>query len=289
MRYAFILGHRDEFPVSVMCDVLDCSRSGYFDWSKRDHESKAAAKLALVRLVAEIHQGSRRTYGSPRILPVLHGLGIDCGHGKLERLMRANGIRAKTKKKFKVTTDSKHSLPVAENLALRDFAVGTPNKLWLADITYIWTREGWLFLAAVLDAGTRKLIGWSMKERMTTDLVLDALDMAYNRQNQPRGVMHHSDRGSQYASHEYQQRLWRYGMVCSMSGKGQCWDNAPMESFFHTLKTEHVYFADFTLRSETREGIFEWIEVFYNRQRLHSTLGYLTPECYELAAFAKVS
>lgn len=289
MKYAFIFSHRTEFPVSIMCDVLDVSRSGYFDWSKRDHESKATAKLVLVRLVEQIHQGSRKIYGSPRILPVLRGLGIACSHGKLERLMQENGIRSKTKKKFKVTTDSKHSLPVSENLAQRDFAVGTPNKLWLADITYIWTREGWLYLAAVLDAGTRKLIGWSMKERMTKGLVLDALDMAYNRQNQPRGVMHHSDRGSQYASHEYQQRLWRYGMVGSMSGKGQCWDNAPMESFFHTLKTEHVYFADVTLRSQTREEIFEWIEVFYNRQRLHSTLGYLTPECYERAAFAKVS
>lgn len=289
MKYAFILKHRGEFPVSVMCAVLDVSRSGYFDWSKRDHESKAAAKLTLVRLVEDIHKGSRRTYGSPRILPVLRGLGIACGHGKLERLMRLHGIRSKIKKKFKVTTDSKHSLPVAENLAQRDFAVGTPNKLWLADITYIWTREGWLYLAAVLDAGTRKLIGWSMKERMTTDLVMDALDMAYERQKQPRGVMHHSDRGSQYASREYQQRLWRYGMIGSMSGKGQCWDNAPMESFFHTLKVEHVFFADFKLRSEARKEIFEWIEVFYNRQRLHSTLGYLTPECYERAALAKVS
>jgi len=272
-----------------MCHVLDVSRSGYFDWSKRDHETKAAKKLALVKLVEEIHLGSRRTYGSPRILPVLQGLGIDCSHGKLERLMRENNIRAKTKKKFKVTTDSKHSLPVAANLADRNFAVGTPNKLWLADITYVWTREGWLYLAAVLDAGTRKLLGWSMKERMTTDLVLDALDMAYNRQGRPKGVMHHSDRGSQYASHEYQQRLWRYAMVPSMSGKGQCWDNAPMESFFHSLKTEHIYFEDFALRLTARESIFEWIEVFYNRQRLHSTLGYATPECYELAAFAKVS
>jgi len=289
VKYAFILKHRDEFPVSVMCTVLDVSRSGYFDWSKRDHESKAAAKLTLVRLVEDIHRGSRRTYGSPRILPVLRGLGIACGHGKLERLMRQHGIRSKIKKKFKVTTDSKHSLPVAENLAKRDFAVGTPNKLWLADITYIWTREGWLYLAAVLDAGTRKVIGWSMKERMTTDLVLDALDMAYDRQKPPRGVMHHSDRGSQYASHDYQRRLWRYGMIGSMSGKGQCWDNAPMESFFHTLKVEHVFFADFKQRSQAREEIFEWIEVFYNRQRLHSTLGYMTPECYERAAFAKVS
>jgi putative transposase len=272
-----------------MCDVLDVSRSGFFDWSKRDHEAKNAAKMALVKLVEDIHLGSRQTYGSPRILRVLQGIGIDCGHGKLERLMQDYGIRAKTKRKFKVTTDSKHSMPVAENLANRDFAVGTPNKLWLADITYIWTREGWLYLAAVLDAGTRKLIGWSMKDRMTTDLVQDALNMAYNRQGQPTGVMHHSDRGSQYASELYQRCLASYGMTPSMSGKGQCWDNAPMESFFHSLKTEHVYFEDFTYRSAARESIFEWIEVFYNRQRLHSTLGYSTPECYEQAALAKVS
>jgi len=289
VRYAFINDHLAEYSLSTMCDILDVSKSGYYDWTKRDHDAKAAKKLELVRQVEKIHQGSRGTYGSPRILPVLHGLGISCSHGKLERLMRDHGIRSKTKKKFKVTTDSKHSMPVADNLAQRDFAVGTPNKLWLADITYIWTREGWLYLAAVLDAGTRKLIGWSMKDRMTTDLVQDALDMAYNRQDCPVGVMHHSDRGSQYASLLYQQCLHRYGMVGSMSGRGQCWDNAPMESFFHSLKTEHVYFEDFEYRSQARESIFEWIEVFYNRQRLHSTLGYSTPECYEQAALAKVS
>lgn len=289
MRYAFIQLQLADYPLSIMCGILDVSTSGYYAWSKRDRDANSAKKMALVLEVEKIHQGSRGTYGSPRILSVLNGLGIPCSHGKLERLMRTHGIRAKTKKKFRVTTDSKHSLPVAENLAQRDFAVGIPNKLWLADITYIWTREGWLYLAAVLDAGTRKLIGWSMKERMTTDLVQDALEMAYNRQGQPKGVMHHSDRGSQYASQLYQQCLQRYGMVGSMSGRGQCWDNAPMESFFHTLKTEHVYFEDFVMRTDARESVFDWIEVFYNRERLHSTLGYSTPECYELAALARVS
>ena len=278
--------HRREFPVTIMCAVLEVSRSGFSSWTKRDHAAKAGKRHELVRQIEQIHQGSRGTYGSPRVLRVLRGLDVKCGKGKLERLMREEGIRAKTNKKFKVTTDSNHSLPVAENLLKRSFQVGVPNNTWLADITYIWTREGWLYLAAVLDLGTRKIVGWSMNERMKEDLVLDAIDMAYRRQKPPSGLLHHSDRGSQYAGHAFQQRLWAYGMIASMSGRGQCWDNAPMESFFHTLKTEHVYFEDFVTRRQARESIFEWIEVFYNRIRLHSTLGYVTPECYEQRAYA---
>ena len=195
--------------------------------------------------------------------------------------MRENEIRAKSRKKYKVTTDSKHSLPVAENIVNRDFAPGIANKTWCADITYIWTSEGWLYLAAVIDVGTRKIVGWSMAARMTQDLVLDAIEMAYKRQNPGRGLKHHSDRGSQYAGKAYQRRLWRFGMIGSMSRKGDCWDNAVMESFFHTLKVEFVFHENFKTRDAAKSSIFEWIEVFYNRQRIHSSLGYVSPECYE--------
>lgn len=218
----------------------------------------------------------------------LKKLGIKCSKQLLEKLMREFNIRAKTKKKFKVTTDSKHKFPVAANLVGRAFdATATaPSKLWLADITYIATGEGWLYLAAVLDFHTRKIVGWSMDSRMTRKLTLDALEMAYNRQRPGRALVHHSDRGSQYASAAYQRRLESYEMIPSMSRAGDCWDNAPMESFFHTLKTEHVFFEKFETRKEARRSIFEWIEVFYNRTRMHSGLGYETPECYERQAFA---
>lgn len=271
-----------------MCEVLSVSRSGYFTWLRNGRATqRKASDEALLKVIRKVHADSRRTYGSPRILRELKDFGIKCGKKRLERLMRENGIRAKTKKKFKVTTDSKHSLPVCENIVARNFSPSASNQLWLGDITYIWTRQGWLYLAAVMDMYSRKIVGWSMRDRMSKELVLDALEMAYRRQGPGRGLVFHSDRGSQYASHEYQQRLWRYGMIGSMSRKGNCWDNAPMESFFHTLKTEHVFFEEFLTRQNARESVFEWIEVFYNRQRRHSSLGYLSPECYERVAMVK--
>jgi len=289
VRYAFIEDHRDSFPVTTMCEVLGVSKSGFHSWIKRDHDKKARRRAMLVAAIREIYDEGRGTYGSPRILRGLQKRGIKCCKDTLEKLMRTLGIRAKTKKKFKVTTDSNHNLPVAPNLVGRAFdATATaPNTLWLADITYIQTDEGWLYLAAILDAHTRKIVGWSMDERMTKKLVLDALEMAYKRQNPGCGLVHHSDRGSQYASAAYQRRLLSYQMIASMSRKGDCWDNAPMESFFHTLKTEHVFFEKFATRAQARRSIFEWIAVFYNRKRMHSSLGYETPECYERQAFAK--
>ena len=204
-----------------------------------------------------------------------------------ERVMRENKLKAGASKKYKETTDSKHSNPVARNIADRAFEPGISNKLWCADITYLLTDEGWLYLAAVIDAGTRKLIGWATGPRMTKDLVLAALDMAVRNQQPGKGVIHHSDRGSQYTSHAYRQRLWRLGMRCSMSRKGNCWDNAVMESFFHPLKVEWVYQTRYKTRAAARFSIFEYIEVFYNRQRIHSALGYLTPECYERKPLSK--
>jgi putative transposase len=195
----------------------------------------------------------------------------------VERLMRENGIRARHKRRYQATTDSKHRLPVAPNLLNRNFAPPAPNQSWSADITYIWTDEGWLYLAVVLDLFNREVVGWSIKPRMTTDIVLDALTMAWFRRQPAAGLIHHSDRGSQYASHAFQGRLAEYGMVCSMSRKGNCWDNAPAESFFNSLKNERVHGTRYTTREDARADLFDYIEVFYNRSRRHSTLGYHSP------------
>lgn len=278
--------HREMFPVWLMCKVLGVSKSGYFDWFDREDKPQIRRK-ALIEKIRKIHLSSRQSYGSPRIFRVLKTMGEKVSKTMVERLMKEAGIRAKTKRKFRATTNSKHSLPVAENLASRRFKAGSSNRLWCSDITYLWTDEGWLYLAAILDTGTRKVVGWAMAERMTQELVLDALKMAVKRQGAPEGLCHHSDRGSQYAGKAYQQELARHGMVCSMSRKGNCWDNAVVESFFHTLKVEHVYHERFLSRAAAKSSIFEWIEVFYNRQRLHSALGFLSPDCYEREAKAK--
>jgi transposase InsO family protein len=201
--------------------------------------------------------------------------------------MKQLGIRSKTKRKFKITTDSKHSNPVSPNVVNRDFKPLGPDMLWLTDITYIATGEGWLYLATVMDAYSRKIVGWSIQERMTQNLVLEALDMAVAIRKPGPGLIHHSDRGSQYASKAYQRRLWRYRMIPSMSRKGNCWDNSPMESFYHTLKTEHVYFETYKTRKQAKSSIFEYIEAFYNRKRSHSALGFVSPECYEQQLLAK--
>jgi len=280
MKYAFMEQHRAEFSIGAMCKVFGVSRSGYGDWRKCERSSDTE-RLKLVRAIEEIHRSSRGTYGSPRIWRQLRALKYACSKSTVERLMRENGIRSKAKRKYQATTNSNHSMPVAPNRVARKFTAPAPNKLWMGDITYLWTQEGWLYLAVVLDAYSRQVVGLSMSERMTQQLVIDALDMAVGRQNPERGLVAHSDRGSQYASIAYQQRLWRYGMLCSMSCKGDCWDNAPTESFFHTLKTEHVFHETFATRAQARASVFEWIEVFYNRQRMHSTIGYQTPECYE--------
>ncbi len=238
-----------------------------------------------MRTVEDIHKASRKTYGSPRILAELKGLGIPCSKSRLERLMKKHGIRAKTRRKFRITTDSKHSHPIAPNVLERNFSPSTPNATWAGDITYVWTEEGWLFLAVIIDLYSRQVVGWSMNERITRELTMEALKMAINRRNPGPGLVHHTDRGSQYASGDYRRLLNAHKMICSMSRKGNCWDNAPVESFFHSLKTEMIYWEKFTTREEARRKIFEWIEVFYNRQRRHSTLGYLSPANFEIANF----
>lgn len=238
----------------------------------------------MVTHIKAIHEASRKTYGSPRVHAELCSLGIKCGENRVARLMRDDGIRAKHKKKYKATTDSKHELPVYENILNRSFDVVTPNTAWASDLTYIWTTEGWLYLAVVMDLFSRKVIGWSMRETMERKLVMDALSMALGQRKVAGEMLHHSDRGSQYASEDYQDMLHKAGITCSMSRKGNCWDNAVVESFFSTLKREWVHDCRYRTRSEARADIFHYIETWYNRKRRHSTLGYLSPAEFERKA-----
>jgi putative transposase len=283
MKYRFIDENKKEYPTNLMGKILGVSRSGFYNWKK--HEDKRATNdLTLLRAIEDIHTASRKTYGSPRIFSQLKALGFKTSKSKVERLMRDNGIRSKMKKKFKATTNSKHSHPVAENILNRDFSPKAANMVWAGDITYIWTGEGWLYLAVILDLFSRQVIGWSMSERMTKELALNALTMAIRKRKPAKGLIHHTDRGSQYACGVYRKLLNSIGAICSMSRKGNCWDNAVSESFFHSLKTEMIFFEEFKTRAEATSKVFEWIEVFYNRQRIHSSIGNKTPEQFEKLA-----
>lgn len=281
MKYAFIDEHRSGFRVKKMCRVLDISRSRYYAWRRRSKGVRQHENERLLEKIKEAYAVSRRTYGSPRITRDLREDGILCGKNRIARLMRHHGIYAKTKRRFKVTTHSNHHLPVAANLLKGQFQTDMPNKVWLSDITYIRTQEGWLYLSAILDLYNRQVIGWSMNERLTQDLVLQALQQALGRRKPDSGVVFHSDRGSQYASSAFRSVLEQNHFSQSMSATGNCYDNAVMESFFHTLKTEVVYFERYRTRAEARQSIFEYIEVFYNRIRRHSALGYLSPLEFE--------
>lgn len=257
------------------------SRSGYYYWRGIDHEGRMNRDLKLIRDIEKIHLGSHKTYGSPRVLAILRGLGYKVGKKKVSKLMKDNNIRAKTKKKFKVTTDSKHNHKVAPNHLGQDFRTYKPNQVWLSDITYIHTGEGWLYLATVMDLHTRKIVGWNMSKSMAQHLTIDALELAIKSEKPGPGLIHHSDRGVQYACQAFRRKLKVNGFIASMSRKGNCWDNSPMESFFHTLKTEFVYFSDFKTRVEAKTSVFWWIYGFYNRKRIHSSLGYKTPVDFE--------
>ncbi len=285
MRLAWIEEHRASWPVAVQCEVLDVSRSGFYAWRKRPASGQAQRRESLLVEIRAIHDESRKdVYGSPRMHRELMARGRRCNLKTVARIMSEHGIRAKATRKFRMTTDSKHDRPVAPNVLDRAFEQRAPNQAWVSDITYIPTREGWLYLAAVEDLYTRKIVGWSMSERLTSRLVVDALEMAIERQLPGEGLLSHSDRGSQYASEHYQELLKRHGIRCSMSRKGDCWDNAPMESFFATLKKELVHFEDYTTRAGARESLFEYIELFYNRVRRHSALGYKSPAEFEQVA-----
>jgi putative transposase len=273
---------RGNFPVWLLCKVMSVSRSAFYAYLRRPPSQQLQRNGELAARVVEIHKASRGTYGRHRLLAELKARNVVCGHERLRRIMKLHGVAGKQKRKFKATTNSKHNLPVAKNLLARNFAPTVANRFWVADITYIATDEGWLYLAAVLDLYSRRLVGWAMNKFMTRELVIDALRMAIDRRRPAPGLMHHSDRGSQYASGDYQKLLAQNGMICSMSNKGDCFDNAVMESFFHTLKVELTHHRRYETRQEARADIFEYIEVFYNRQRRHSHLGYTNPCEYEM-------
>lgn len=282
MKYQFIADYREEFEITVMCRVLAVSRSGYYAWRKRPPSARKMADQALSQQIKDIHQQSRQTYGSPRIQAELAENGVNCGTKRVARLMRDEELFAKQHRKFRVsTTDSAHPYPVAPNLLDQDFSASRPNEKWLTDITYIPTAEGWLYLAVVLDLYSRRIVGWAMSNSLERPLVLAALQMALDIRQPPPGLLHHSDRGSQYASHDYQALLTKYQMQVSMSRKGNCYDNAPTESFFGTLKTELVHHCHYQTHAEAKTDLFEYIEVFYNRVRRHSALQYQSPVNYE--------
>ncbi len=281
MRCAFIEAHRGEFEIGVMCRVLRVSPSGYYAWRRRDESQGSQRNQALLVEIRAIHAESKKRYGSPRVHEELQTRGEACSEKRVARLMRENKIRAKRSRKFKATTDSGHDYPVAPNLLNREFSVFRPDEVWVSDITYVATREGWLYLAIVLDLFSRRVVGWSMSHRITQSLALDALSAAILSRRPAAGLLHHSDRGSQYASTAYRELLDRHGIECSMSRLGDCWDNAVAESFFSSYKVELVYDEDFQTREEARGKTFEYIEAFYNPVRLHSTLGYLSPVEYE--------
>jgi putative transposase len=281
MTFRFIEAHKDEWPVRVMCATLEVSPAGYYAWLVRPPSFQEQRREAVLVLIQGVHAAVKQRYGSPRIHAELAARGEACSVNTVAKLMRDNDIRAKSARKFRCTTDSNHPLPVAANVLARQFDPEGPNESWVADITYVPTREGWLYLAVVEDLYSRKVVGWSMAATLESRLVVDALEMALTRRRPGAGLLAHSDRGSQYASDHYQSLLGKHGITCSMSGVAQCWDNAPAESFFASLKKELVHHEDYQTREEARASIFEYIEVFYNNQRLHSSLGYLTPAAYE--------
>jgi len=282
MTYRFIDQHKDQWPVRLLCETLEVSPAGYYGWRQRPASEQQQRRDALVVEIRAIHAEFKARYGSPRIQKELVARGQDCCVNTVAKLMRDNDIQAKTARKFRVTTtDSNHDLPVADNLLDRQFNPSEANEAWVADITYIPTLEGFLYLAAVEDLYSRRIVGWSMDDNMESRMVVDALEMAIQRRLPEEKLLAHSDRGSQYASEHYQRLLGRHGITCSMSRRADCWDNAPMESFFASLKKELVHDAKFATRAEARAAIFEYIEIFYNRQRRHSSLGYVSPAEYE--------
>ena len=284
MIFSFIQQHAEEWPVSVMCEILGVSTQGYYAWRTRPDSAQQLRREALLVEIRAVHAETKQRYGSPRIHAELRqGRDVACCVNTVAKLMRDDGVRAKSARKFRNTTDSNHSLPVAENILDRQFEAQNPNERWVADITYIPTREGWLYLAAVEDLYSRMVVGWSMADNLESRIVVDALQMAVTQRFPGEGLLAHSDRGSQYASDHYQRLLGRHGIECSMSGVGQCWDNAPMESFFASLKKELIHHEDYQTRSEAKASIFEYIETFYNPKRRHSSLGYLSPADFEKA------
>jgi len=281
MKFRFISVHRETFKVGRMCALLNVSRSGYYAWLRRPESRQSRDNRALEDKIRVLHAASHGIYGAPKIHHDLRDDGVRCGKNRVARIMRKAGIRSRTKKKFKATTNSRHNFPIAPNLLNQDFNVDAPDHTWVGDITYIPTDEGWLYLAVILDLFNREVVGWSASSRMARQLAIDALQMALGRRNPGKGLLHHSDRGSQYASADYQKILKDHNMICSMSRKGNCYDNAVAESFFGRLKSEWVNHNRYQSRSEAIRSLFYYIEIFYNRKRSHSSINYATPQEYD--------
>ena len=289
MRYRFVQGQLGQFPVAALCRVMHVTRSGYYAWQRREPSERQKQDETLLDSIRQFFERSKRTYGSPRILRDLKEAGLACGKHRVARLMRQSGLRSVIAPRFRTTTDSRHSLPVAQNLLDRDFAAPAANRKWASDITYLGTGQGWLYLAVVLDLFSRRVVGWSMQATLDRSLVLGALESAFGHRRPEAGLIHHSDRGSQYASADFQARLKGQGVLCSMSRRGNCWDNAAVESFFGTLKQELVNRFRFVTRQQARQEVFEYIEVWYNRQRRHSSLGYVSPAEFERQALQSLA
>jgi transposase InsO family protein len=277
MKYEFISNHRSASRVEKMCQALKVSRSGYYGWAGREPSQRDEANRQLLVKIKRSYDSSRQTYGSPRITVDLRESGETCNQKRVARLMKINGLIAKTKRRFKITTNTTHNHLAAPNLVNQEFFAQRPGQLWTSDITYLPTKAGWLYLAVVLDVYNRQIVGWAMSKHLNRELVIISLKQALNRQTPSEKMIFHSDRGSQYTSAEFRKLLNNHAILASNSGKGNCYDNAITETFFHTLKTELVYFENYQTREEARLSIFEYIEVFYNRKRRHSALGYKSP------------
>lgn len=279
-KYEFVAAHANSYPVIVLCRVLGLARSGYYAWQRCPISPRTRRDQALGAQIQTIFRRSRDTYGSPRVHAELRALGVRCARKRVARLMHAAHLVARPRHRTVQTTDSRHTQPVAPNQLARRFTAAAPNQVWVADISYLATHEGWLYLAVVLDLYARRVVGWSMQTTLERSVVLAALEHAIQRRQPPPGLLHHSDRGSQYASADYRTALAQHHMTASMSRAGNCWDNAAMESFFATLKAE-LPLAVFSSHAAARSAVFEYIECFYNRQRRHSTLAYMSPVEYE--------
>jgi len=287
MRFAFIDVEKASYPMRILCRVLRVSRSGFYAWLARKPSARDLEDEQLRPKVVEAFKTGRGTYGSPRVRDELVDQGFEIGRKRVARLMRELGLRGVSPRKFRVTTNSDHGHPIADNVLNRNFEATRPNEKWATDITYVWTREGWLYLAVVMDLYSRRIVGWSTADHLKTELCLDALQMALQHRTGIENLMHHSDRGCQYASDRYQAVLDAQGIECSMSRRANCWDNAVAESFFGTLKNELIYRRPWQAREQVRGAIGEYIGIFYNRIRRHSTIGGVSPARFEEMAQAK--
>jgi len=287
MRYRFVAAEQASYPVRLLCRVVGVAASGFYAWLRRGPSQRERQDRSLAERIAAVFAASRRTYGSPRVHAELRAEGIRVSRKRVARLMREGGLAATIRRRFPRTTNSDHGRPVAPNLLEQKFTAEQPDTVWLAAISYIATGEGWLYLAAIKDMATREIVGWSMSDSLEAGSACAALRMAIQRRQPPAGLIHHSDRGVQYAGSEYQKILTRHGLRCSMSRRGNCSDNAPMESFFGSLKNELVHRTTFPTRAAARQALFDYLEIFYNRRRRHSGIGFLTPaQAYEQMAKA---